>query len=683
MAKNTRAQQQKSGRPSAQKVSSKQPVPQKSSRQAPREIADSVTWIDRFESSVPFLRSVSPFWIAVLVNAVLFGITYIVFKPQFNTGDDRAMMFLSAGKLIALEPTEYLIFTNIIIGHVLKALYTAFPSVSWYPIYLIAGLFLGYTALLYAILKRRPGIVSLMVYCVSFVVIGAYMLLELQFTMTATIVGFGGMALLLMQRNDDEQDLPQSILARLRSGAGITGIILVILSAMIRWQSFLLVLVCVLPVVVIGLLVAASRRHSLVVVSLVIVACSFAGGTEIYHRYRYDHWGTFNYLEFNRLYGEFSDFKRYRRITFTTQQDADALLKNANNWSVVDFEMFMNEFYMGNNLYSIDNMRLLLKACDDYERDVTKDPSSQSYYYLKQGHEEQTTKFWKRQWALVQSDGFRCAVALLIVGVVLAEIELGSLLGIFAVMGTILGVLAYVNYMTLMRDPADRVFYPLWLYVSMLGVLFTKPRGTKPVRKGMAQLNNVLSIIALFAIGYCIWYGTKTITNYGGITEEIRGGEGRLRKAIETLSPKKENLYVIWAYGFPFRDMPPFCDLRVFDNFHALWLMWAQRTPTTKQLLDSYDIHDVYYDIPRRQNILFLLSLNQIISPQLNYLALFNDFIHNHYGYYLAVRDNSQKFITNISEGKNGNPYTTFQTIGADTVAPNERLRALEPQPTQ
>jgi hypothetical protein len=675
--KNTRLNNQPRGS-SAQKNHSMRPDIKKISALNETEKPVSMAWIDRFESTLSIRYS--PFLVATLINAILFGIIYSFFKPEFNTGDDRAMMLLSAGKLIALEPTEYLIFTNIIVGHLLKALYVTFPAVSWYPIYLIGGLFCGYTALLYSIVKRRPSIISLLIYCSSFTVIGGYMLLELQFTMTATIVGFGGFALLFVPESysDRAASLWHHISAKLRSGAGIVGVFLILLSAMIRWQSFLLVMVCTVPIVLVGLLFVVSRRQSFVTMVLLVLACSFAGGSEMYHRHRYEHWGTFNYLEFNRLYGEFSDFRRSQRIPVSSEE-IEKLTLTSTGWSSNDYEMFMNEFYMDEKLYTIEKMRSLLDGIDRFENEISKNTlnssTSSNFEVRKSYYEKMNTDFWKRQQALMRSDALLCAILFLLAGVLLSEFEIYSVVIIVAVMGAVVGVLAYVNYQTLLRDPAERVFYPLWVYVSLLALLCTTARKPRLSVRRNAVVQNVLTVVALLACSFTVWYGTQTITTYySGITEEIRGGEERLRKAVAALHPTKENLYVIWAYGFPFRDIPPFCDVTVFNNFRALWLMWAQRTPTTKQVLDSYGIRNIYEAIPRQQNIFFLFSVNQVTNPLLNYHLRFSAYVDEHSHTRINIRPNSERCITNTTEGKNGNPYTTFLTLGLDTLSTQDVL---------
>jgi hypothetical protein len=652
-------------------------------------VKESLSWLGRWESRLSF--TVSPLLVATLVNIVLFGIVYFFWLPNFNTSDDRAMMLLSAGKLIALEPTEYLIFTNILLGHLLKALYTAFPAVYWYPLYLISGLFLGYTAILYSILKRRPSALSLMVYTLAFAILGGYMLLALQFTMVATIVGFGGMALLLIpsispEDDSDKKVILSDIFPRMLSGAGIVGALLLTLSAMIRWESFLLVMVLVLPLLLLHLVQSSSNRQRLATLALVAIGVSFAGVSQWYHQYRYEHWGAFNYLQFNRLFGEFSDFKLFKRVPFPSQKAINEMCRSTANWSNNDTEMLMNEFYMDENLYTISSMQNLINGVKKYEQSISKNPSHRYYATALPFYEGFTTKLWQRQRNLLLSDVMRCALVLLLVVVVISEMELLALFALAATLGAVYGVLIYVNYLTLMRDAADRVFYPIFFFMSFVALLVAKPIGTRRIAQSAARAKNGLSILALCLCLYALWHGNAAVMSYyRNISDEIRGGEDRFRQAVTALQPKKENLYVIWAYGFPFRDMPPFCDLSVFNNFRALWLMWAQRTPTTKQLLDSYGIRDIYKALSYQKNVMFVLSLNQIGNPELQYPRRFAEFMDTHYQIKIVARPpDHQPFITNINEGKNGNPYTTFRTVSLDTLAAQQSEQAGQfKQPSQ
>ncbi|TAE30716.1 MAG: hypothetical protein EAZ92_04075 [Candidatus Kapaibacterium sp.] len=637
-------------------------------------VRDTPIWWDVLEQKLSF--TFSPFLIALVLNAALFAVFYKLFHPEFNTGDDRAMMLLAAGKLITLAPTEYLIFINILIGHCLKWLYTSFPGTSWYPIMLIAALFGGYTALCYAALKRRPSIMTVLLYIIMFFALGGYTLAELQFTMSATILAFGGIALVLVQGKGEETENTENafhiVKHRIFSGAGLVGIVLLTLAAMLRWQSFTLVLACTVPLFIVPIFFTRTRQMTLAACLLLGCAGLLAGGAEAYHRYRYANWGSFNYLEFNRVYGMFSDVKKHQRVPFSSLEQYTSMAQQAANWTASDFEMLLNEFYMDETLYTSEKMQKVLDAFDKFEREEVINPAGKNYEIGKDNFAEMNKKLWQRQWQLFRSDGFAMAALILLATLCIAEFELVWLCTVIAAGGVLFGLLFYINDQTLMRDVAERVYFPLWIYCAMLGLLITKARAKRMETRSQAILLTACACAAVGLAGFAVWKTKGSVEQYAGISDFIKDGEKQLRQTIATLQPKKENLYVIWGYGFPFRDMPPFCDVNVFNNFHALWLMWAQRTPTTKELLQAHKVTNIYHDLPRRQDICFILGQYQVSNNLLNYPFRFGRFLTEHENTMLTLRKDGKKYITNVQEKEKGNIYTTFLTFAIDTLTATE-----------
>ena len=66
----------------------------------------------------------APFRMALGINVLLFLLTYACLTPRFLWNDDPMMMLLAAGVGRVAEPTSYLTFTHILIGWVLKNLYS-------------------------------------------------------------------------------------------------------------------------------------------------------------------------------------------------------------------------------------------------------------------------------------------------------------------------------------------------------------------------------------------------------------------------------------------------------------------------------------------------------------------------------------------------------------------------------
>ena len=89
----------------------------------------------------------------------LFEITLVVslLPIYFELNDDTGMNAIVSGA-ISGSPSEYLMFTNIIIGYLLKFLFTYIPSVNWYTWYLLTALFIGYFAIQFSFATLKAQI---------------------------------------------------------------------------------------------------------------------------------------------------------------------------------------------------------------------------------------------------------------------------------------------------------------------------------------------------------------------------------------------------------------------------------------------------------------------------------------------------------------------------------------------
>ncbi len=633
-----------------------------------------LSWVERMES-LSHLRW-HPLLMAFLANTLLFGLTYLLFNPQFNTRDDTAMMLLAAGKVIALQPTEYLVFTNILLGHVLKALYSTFPNTAWYALYLILSLFAAHVALLYVILNRRSNAFMLAWYALYFVIVAAYMLVQLQFTMVASMVGIAAIALLLFgqsasgsmdEKENGKQDWKTVLRDSLRIGR-LCGIALALLSAMIRWDAFLSVLACSAALLVGAVMMRTSRSAFWQALPAFVLAVGLGAGAQAYHRSVYAQWGTMDYIKFNAEFGKFTDFKHIQRITLPSQAVAEELFKR-HGWSLCDYELMLNDAYLNEALYNIEKFRRVQDEFSAYEQRCLADPE------LRQVAEEfnatQRTRFWGRELITLTSPSALNVAVLLIVGIVLVGSSRKNLLLIGLFIVGLVGVVSYVNYLTFMRDAPERVTYPLFAYLSLLPLFLADTRTKKAPslwQRVALPRTFLIAISGIFCLAYAV---PSALASYSGVSQEVSRADKYLHQALDRLQPdalrQPENLYVIWANGFPMGSVAPFGSLAIFENFHAVWLMWAQRTPTTAQMLAHYGIKDLYWDIAANERIFVLLSLNQLMGKDMRYAAKYARYMEEHFHQPVQMRGNNGFLLTNV-EVPNPDPYTTFLRVKFDFI---------------
>ncbi len=133
---------------------------------------------------------------AALLNAVLFGFLLAVLTPCYETNDDLNMQMIASGFYTG-QPSEYLVFTNIVIGWPVRILYGLWSRGNWYLIYLLTVHYLALTAFAFLILSRRRYWLFAVLYAGFFLMVEARILLNLQFTTTAFLAGTVGVILLV------------------------------------------------------------------------------------------------------------------------------------------------------------------------------------------------------------------------------------------------------------------------------------------------------------------------------------------------------------------------------------------------------------------------------------------------------------------------------------------------------
>jgi hypothetical protein len=164
----------------------------------------------------------------------------------FANNDDTTMNAIASGAMTG-TPSEYLLFTNIIIGHLLTFLYSATSEINWYAWYLILTFSFGYIFIQYFFFKITSGLIKNIT---THIVVFAFLypnLLELQFTKIAAIGLAGGF--LHIFTSAKEKDYMNTV----------AGILLVLTGALIRKEVFYMYLILAVPFFLV-LLINSGRK---------------------------------------------------------------------------------------------------------------------------------------------------------------------------------------------------------------------------------------------------------------------------------------------------------------------------------------------------------------------------------------------------------------------------------------
>jgi len=127
--------------------------------------------------------------------ALIVVLIFTVGHPVFGANDDYAMMSIASG-LIDGNPDAHLMFTNILIGTVLKFLYSFTTSVDWYGLYLILVLLVSAFALLKILIDLFRGTISRPIALLIFFIFMPRLIFSFNFTSVAMIACFTGISLL-------------------------------------------------------------------------------------------------------------------------------------------------------------------------------------------------------------------------------------------------------------------------------------------------------------------------------------------------------------------------------------------------------------------------------------------------------------------------------------------------------
>jgi hypothetical protein len=170
-------------------------------------------------------RSLFRFW-AILGLVALVVIWFLPWR--FQTNDDELMMWLVSGAYTG-TPESYAVFIHPLLSWIFSKLYTVFPEVRWYPLTWFSVMYLGYFGLLKVLFQSKSQSLSNMVLATILLCLVIHFTLFMQFTIVSGFAALAGFSLII------------SFIRRQKSSLLLLIFILLSISILIRWESFVLV----------------------------------------------------------------------------------------------------------------------------------------------------------------------------------------------------------------------------------------------------------------------------------------------------------------------------------------------------------------------------------------------------------------------------------------------------------
>ncbi|MBO0357909.1 hypothetical protein J0X19_08130 [Hymenobacter sp. BT186] len=224
-----------------------------------------------------------------IANALIVAAIVYFLPTRFEENDDICMLLISSGSYSGM-PDAHLVFINYIYGLGLKFLYLLSADIEWYTVSFLFLHILSISVLIFTGINRIKDRLIKLLCLLLLYSIELQAILHLQFTTTASLVGVAGMALLL------EFQLYRKAI----------GILLCVISSLLRLEIFLVVLFISSPLFFNDLLKAKRLKASTTLASLAIVLV-LVGLFEVVDQANYKQGDWKSYVEYNRLRGQIND----------------------------------------------------------------------------------------------------------------------------------------------------------------------------------------------------------------------------------------------------------------------------------------------------------------------------------------------------------------------------------------
>jgi hypothetical protein len=528
-----------------------------------------------------------PLRFSFLLHIFFFAITYINVKPYFMSNDDIAMMLSVSGKILTTEPSPHVQFMHIFIGEVLSLLYTYFPDGHWYEGFFVSCLFIAYWQVCYVMLKRQSKITVLFLYILFFITSASYTLIALQFTIIASVLAFSGLIILFFTPVAHTHLSIKDIFLKPQSYQ-IIAFVMLLLAYMVRFESFIFILLVACPVIAYELYLKSQRIKTINNIAVLVVVLLICFPLQKYHLYRYKQWG--NFLVFNEKRALFLDYS----ILEYAPLDAKIKALKAANWSVNDYVMLMTWFFSDEKVYNINNFDKALQALPKYKQEIT---FKQLWDYQKNVY----------SYALVlQSIGFLLFTLCFCKKVDILVITTSFIYLFF--------ILLAIHYF--LKPPPERVFIPAFYFISLLPLLFTHFTWQNLLKDSASIFTKIAFAITCLLVCISVFSSLKATKNSLRAEEK----EEILKNLINIIQPNANKLFVVWGATFPYEYIIPFSNMDYLSNLYLMGLGTSQQTPDAKKLLKKFDVKDIYIDLAMKENLFFIASEKLIIENYFQYM---------------------------------------------------------------
>jgi hypothetical protein len=589
----------------------------------------------------------APLRFSLVAVLTLQTLTFIALRPCYETNDDVFMSMIASGKGICPAPDQHLVFTNVLIGDVLKSLYTAYAGFPWYGCYLLLVHVLAQSIILYCALvvgresqhatnterAGSAGLLRLGLYLLYFALVEIPLLNRLQFTSTAFIAAQAGIFLLLFAW--------QRRIARANAAIAsplCAAVAMLVLGGMVRIESLAMAILVATPVVLLCFKNFSLRAVAPCALAVATAAFLLAAVTayDVWAYARDPAWHGFR--SFNQLRGNFHDG------SWTYYSPKTAPIFTSVGWTENDHAMIARWFSDNPELYSEAKLTSIVEA------------------YPWKSHRQMKGLFWDAFRDIARNRSVLSILLVLTVLVLGAQWDRNAKLAVVVSAAAALALLVLVIWVK--KVPPERVYFPLISFPLALGLLMYPWRRSASAVVGQRSTTwstwRFVPSRRQFTTGLIIF--ALVMGNFRMCRQSIlaRAGRAELQQFLRTVRPEDRQLVVSWEAALPIELFSPLDNLDAWSHRPLLSLAWPQNTPCQEAIKRQFGITNVARALYERDDIVL------VATP--THRELFQKFAKEHFGEdveFTASRPSSKRFV----EGRFQKPRSGSELSSPESTA--------------
>ncbi|MBU4016308.1 hypothetical protein KJ980_02690 [Patescibacteria group bacterium] len=511
----------------------------------------------------------------LFLTSTFFLVLFTLFTPTYEDVDDVAMTLIANG-LYTGEPSAYLVFINIILGKFLTILYRIYPDWNWYSAFFYGVAFVSLFSILTVAINKIKSKALLAISLLFVFIFYLWFLLFLQFTTIAALAATSGIFLFLFLIGNNKGQSKFSY---------ITTYSLLLVSSLIREDSFYLIIILAIPIIILTYKQHVLKRKTMIIFLLIVTLG--VGTTKYIHNISYNKnsdWYKFMLLQKPR--GQLSSYSIYNF-------DKNKQTYNEVGWSINDYFMFNIFLYHDESIFSVKKLQFILSSIkyknfnpiilqDTLSRLISFNINSFPYILL-------VILISITGWSSIKNKTYFLATCSI-------------------------GLFIFIYFSYLGRLP-ERIILPILFFIGFSGLYLTSKHNLLSLDKlGIFKITYYIFSISLI-LTFIFTYTQKSIENKNKIIE--------YQKIFKYLPDGKNKLVYIWNISLPLQWMSPFDNYSRYRNRSIITGGWTQRTPHDLLLLKRFNIDNIYTALYENNNI-YLIAIPE-------YTELLQIFMKEHY----------------------------------------------------